>query len=339
MKPPVIADVARVAGVSVPTVSRVLSGSVPVGPERRARVMAAIKELGFRPNGAARALATGGQPMIAVFAGDTTRYGYASTLQGIEEAARQAGYMVVISVVETDDKRTVDAAIDHALGQPMAGAIVLEYDPPGVAALAAIPPWLPVVAAASGRPADEQVAHAFMDDRFAAARATKHLLEIGHHTVHHVAIPSPGRPSARLLGWRDALTEAGAPVPPVLYADWSPDSGYDAGTRLALQPEVTAVLCGNDELAMGLTKGLADAGRSVPGAVSVIGFDDHPLSHLWTPPLTTVRQDFVRLGQKAFQLLNAQVDSGTVPASVRFVPDLILRSSAAPRADRALDAR
>jgi DNA-binding LacI/PurR family transcriptional regulator len=151
-------------------------------------------------------------------------------------------------------------------------------------------------------------------------------------------IPSPGRPSARLLGWRDALTEAGAPVPPVLYADWAPDSGYDAGTRLALDPDVTAVLCGNDELAMGLTKGLADAGKSVPEAVSVIGFDDHPLSHLWTPPLTTVRQDFVRLGQKAFHLLNAQIDSGQVPASVRFVPDLILRSSAAPRAARALDA-
>lgn len=337
MKPPVIADVARVAGVSVPTVSRVLTGSVPVSPERRARVMAAIKELGFRPNGAARALATGGQPLIAVFAGDTTRYGYASTIQGIEEAARQAGYMVVISVVDADDRRTVDAAIDHALGQPMAGAIVLEYDPPGVAALAAMPPWLPVVAAASGKPADEQVAHAFMDDRAAAARATRHLLDIGHHTVYHVAIPSPGRPSARMLGWRDALTDAGAVVPPVLYADWAPDSGYDAGARLALSDEVTAVLCGNDELAMGLTKGLTDAGKRVPEDVSVIGFDDHPLSHLWTPPLTTVRQDFVRLGQKAFHLLSAQIDSGTVPASVRFLPDLILRSSAAPRVARVAD--
>ena len=124
----------------------------------------------------------------------------------------------------------------------------------------------------------------------------------------------------------------------MLYADWSPDSGYDAGTRLAGEPDVTAVLCGNDELAMGLTKGLADAGKRVPEAVSVIGFDDHPLSHLWTPPLTTVRQDFVRLGQKAFQLLGTQIDTGVVPASVRFVPDLILRSSAAPLARRVLDA-
>lgn len=329
MKPPTITDVARVAGVSVPTVSRVLNGSVPVSAARRERVMAAIQELGFRPNGAARALATGGQPMIAVFAGDTTKYGYASTLQGIEEAARQAGFMVVISVVETDDRRTVEAAIDHALGQPLAGAIVLEYDPAGIAALGAIPPWLPVVAAASGRPADEKIAHAFMDDRLAAARATQHLLDIGHRTVHHVAIPSPGRPGARLLGWQDALTEAGAPVPEVVYADWAPDSGYDAGARLAASGEVTAVLCGNDELAMGLVKGMTDAGRRVPQEVSVIGFDDHPLAHLWTPPLTTVRQDFVRLGQKAFHLLRAQIDSGKAPMSVRFVPDLILRSSSA----------
>ncbi|GAB3165019.1 LacI family DNA-binding transcriptional regulator [Myceligenerans halotolerans] len=334
MKPPTIADVARVAGVSVPTVSRVLNGSVPVSAGRRERVTGAIKELGFRPNGAARALATGGQPMIAVFTGDTTRYGYASTLQGIEEAARQAGFMVVISVVETDDRRTVDAAIDHALGQPMAGAVVLEYDPAGVATLDAIPPWLPVVAAASGRPADEKIAHAFMDDRLAAARATQHLLDIGHRSVHHVAIPSPGRPSARMLGWRDALAAAGAPVPEVLYADWAPDSGYDAGTRLASSEEVTAILCGNDELAMGLVRGMTDAGRRVPQDVSVIGFDDHPLAHLWTPSLTTVRQDFVRLGQKAFHLLRAQIDSGTTPASVRFVPDLILRSSAAPASPR-----
>src|SRR5690625_3576699 len=115
VKPPVIADVARLAGVSVPTVSRVLNGTVPVSPERQARVWAAIEQVGYRPNAAARALASGGQPMIAVFAGDTTRYGYASTIQGIEEAARARDYMVVIAVVETDDKATVRAAIDHAL--------------------------------------------------------------------------------------------------------------------------------------------------------------------------------------------------------------------------------
>ena len=330
VKPPVIADVARVAGVSVATVSRVLTGAVPVTPELRARVLAAIRELGFRPNGAARALSMGSQPMLVVFAGNTTRFGYASTIQGVEEAARQAGYTVVISVVESDTRSTVETAVDLALGQPVAGAVVLEYDPPGVAALAAVPPWLPVVAVAAGASDGDTVPHAYMDDYEAASRATRYLLDLGHVTVHHVAIPSAGRPSSRMLGWRSALEAAGAPVPPVVEADWAPTSGYDAGLHLLANPDVTAVLCGNDELAMGLTKAFADNGRSVPGDVSVIGFDDHPLSQLWTPPLTTVRQDFVALGQQAFKLLLASFGSEGAVRSVRMTPDLVVRASTGP---------
>ncbi|MEG3615410.1 LacI family DNA-binding transcriptional regulator [Isoptericola haloaureus] len=328
VKPPVIADVARVAGVSVPTVSRVLNGSVPVSAERRDRVLAAVKELGFRPNGAARALANRGQPMIAVFAGNTTRYGYASTLQGIEEAARQAGYMVVISVVESARPEIAEQAIDHALRQPLAGAVVLEFDPPGAAALRAVPAWLPKVAAAAGSSSGgESVPHAYMDDRLGAYRATQYLLDLGHRTVHHVSIPSVGTESARLVGWREALTEAGAPVPPVIGADWSPMSGYDAGSRLAADDEVTAVLAGNDELAMGIVKALGDQGRRVPDDVSVVGFDDHPLSGLWSPPLTTVRQDFVALGRRVVGLLLDQLAPGTTASSVRMVPDLVVRAS------------
>ncbi len=330
MKAPVIADVARVAGVSVPTVSRVLTGSAPVSPARKARVLAAVRELGFRPNGAARALSKGAQQMIVVFAGDTTRYGYASTIQGVEEAARQAGYMVVISVVESDGQSTVDAAIDLALSQPVAGAVVLEYDPPGVATLAAMPPWLPAVAAAAGSSLGDVVPHAYMDDYEAAARATRYLLDLGHETVHHVSIPSTGRPSARMLGWRSALEAAGRPVPPVVEADWPPMSGYDAGVRLVAEPAVTAVLCGNDELAMGLTKAFADHGRVVPDDVSVVGFDDHPLSQLWSPSLTTVRQDFVALGHQTFRLLLSTLGAGSAPRSVRMTPDLIVRASTGP---------
>jgi DNA-binding LacI/PurR family transcriptional regulator len=345
-KQPTIADVAREAGVSVPTVSRVLTGSTKVSPEREARVHAAITQLGFRRNGAARALAAGGQRMIAIVTGDTTRYGYASTIQGIEEAARAAGYMVIICVVETDEREVVDAAVDLALSQPIAGAVVLEYDPPGAAALAAVPDWVPLVAVAAGSRADDDVVHAYMDDRVGAAAATRYLLDLGHETVHHVAIPSVGRESSRLVGWREALQEAGAPVPPVAKADWSPMSGYEAGLRLARDPAVTAVLCGNDELAMGLMRAMQESGRAVPGDVSVIGFDDHPLGVLWAPALTTVRQDFVRLGREAFRLLAELRESAGVAGgqaadpvdpsdgqvvSARLVPDLVVRASSGPR--------
>ena len=120
-RPPVIADVARVAGVSVPTVSRVLTGSTPVSAAKRAQVMAAIEELGYRANAAARALVTARHSMIAVIAGNTTRYGYALTLQGVEEAARAAGYIVVITVVEWQEPAVVDAAVGLVLGQSVAG--------------------------------------------------------------------------------------------------------------------------------------------------------------------------------------------------------------------------
>lgn len=326
---PVIADVARVAGVSVPTVSRVLTGSTPVSPERRERVMRAIQELGYRPNGAARALVQGRQPIIAVFAGNTTRYGYARTIQGIEETARAAGFIVVITVIETDDPKVVDTGVDLVLSQPVAGAIVLEFDPAGGAALDAMPASLPVVAAA-GSSRRAVVPHAFMDDRTAAKEATQYLLGLGHATVHHVAIPPSGEPSGRSVGWREALDEAGIPVPKLLQAGWEPISGYRIGRELALSDDVTAVLCGNDELAIGVLRALAEAGLSVPDDVSVVGFDGQPFAELWSPPLTTVEQDFVGLGRQAFGLLKDLLDGLPVPPSVSSSPRLVVRGSTAP---------
>ncbi|QAY64922.1 LacI family DNA-binding transcriptional regulator [Xylanimonas allomyrinae] len=327
MKPPVIADVARVAGVSVPTVSRVLNRTAQVSPERRARVMEAVKELGFRPNGAARTLANRSGSIVAVFAGETARYGYATTIQGIEEAARQAGHLVAISVVETTAEGVVEQAIDHALAQPLAGAVVLEFDPAGTATLAKVPAWLPVVAASAVGESSTDTAHVLMDDRAAAGQATKYLLDLGHRTVHHVAIPSAWQESPRTAGWRNALIEAGAPVPPVIRCGWSPMEGYAAGERFASDPSVTAVLAGNDELAIGVIKGLVDHGRTVPGDVSVIGFDDHPLSQLWLPPLTTVRQDFLRLGKELVAMLMGQLESGVQAPSIRILPELVVRQS------------
>ncbi|WP_250442967.1 LacI family DNA-binding transcriptional regulator [Actinotalea sp. C106] len=330
---PVIADVARVAGVSVPTVSRVLTGSTPVSPERRERVMRAIAELGYRPNGAARALVQGRQSMIAVFAGNTTRYGYARTIQGIEEAARAAGFIVVITVIETDDPAVVGTGVDLVLGQPVAGAIVLEFDPAGDATVAAMPSSLPLVAA-TGSSAGSDVPHALMDDVTAAKEATRYLLGLGHRTVHHVAIPPSGRPSGRSVGWREALEEAGIPVPEIQQAGWEPISGYQAGLELARSEDVTAVLCGNDELAIGVMRAMAEQGRRVPEDVSVVGFDGQPLAELVSPPLTTVEQDFVALGRQAFALLKGLIDGKDVPQAVTSAPRLVIRSSTAPAPSR-----
>lgn len=145
--------------------------------------------------------------------------------------------------------------------------------------------------------------------------------------------PSRRREDGRTRGWRRALREAGAPAPPVVPATWDPSSGVAIGRELADRAGVTAVFCGNDEIAMGVIRGLAERGRRVPEDVSVAGFDDHPLARLWSPPLTTVRQDFARLGQEAFALLALQIDAAQSRAPrpparmVRHAAPLVVRGS------------
>lgn len=327
---PVIADVARVAGVSVPTVSRVLTGSVPVSEEKRALVHAAIEALRYRPNAAARALVSGHRSMIAIVAIDTTRYGYAQTMKGIEASARDAGYIVVVVVVESASPSARQAAIDKVLGQSVAGVVVLEFDQVAIAVSDALPLSIPTVSVGSARRRSSRHPRAYLDDQAAATAATNYLLGLGHRTVHHLAIPPMSGRVGRELGWQRALVAAGAPVPPRLEAAFDPASGYDVGRQLAADPEVTAVLCGNDELAIGLMRALGEAGRAVPDDVSVVGFDDQPYAAMWTPSLTTVVQDFDDLGRRAFAQLESLIRTGTAPRIWRATPELVIRESSGP---------
>lgn len=328
-KLPVLSDVAKAAGVSVPTVSRVLTSSKFVAPELRERVMKAVAELGYRPNGAARVTRSGKRSMIAVLTGGTSGYGYAKTIEGIEKAARASGMAVIIAVVESDDDDAVNSAIDLVLSQPVAGAIILEFDRPGLAAVKAFPGSIPLVVAGGGTRRTGKAPGALIDERGAGKDATNHLLSLGHKTVHHVSVPTMGKHSGRTDGWRAALTSAGAPIPPVLHGTWEPASGYRLGLELAARNDVTAVFCGNDDIAIGVIRAVFDSGKRVPEDVSVVGFDDQPHVALWRPALTTVRQDFLDLGARAFALLYSIVETG-VPASTSAVkPDLIIRGSTA----------
>lgn len=300
-KNPTIADVARLAGVSVPTVSRVLTGAARVSPQKRELVDRAITELNFRPSAAARVLASRRSQVIAIIAGDTSRYGYAETIRGVEVAARAEGYTVMITVVESTDDEEVDRAISATLTQAIAGVVVLKFDPPGVAALKRLPADIPVVALSGVR--EVGVPQAVLDEARAAEELTNFLLDLGHRTVHHVRVPPSRREDGRTTGWRRALRKAGAPIPEVSDASWDPRTGVGIGRALAADPTVTAVFCGNDEIAMGVMRGIVDAGLRVPDDISVAGFDDHPLAEMWSPPLTTVEQDFAGLGRRGFQLL------------------------------------
>ena len=334
-RPATIADVAARAGVSVPTVSRVLTGAAKVSPAKREAVEAAIAALGFRPSAAARVLASRKAQVIAVIAGDTSQYGYAETIRGIEEAARAEDYTVMITVVESTDDDEIDRAIAATLSQPLAGVCVLKFDPPGVAALHRIPSSLPVVALSGVR--EPGLRQAVLDESRAAEELTDHLLDLGHATVHHVRVPpsrrEDGRTELRLpatTGWRRALKRRGAVVPPLSDATWDPRSGIEIGRRLAEDPSVTAVFCGNDEIAMGVVRGITASGLRVPDDISVAGFDDHPLAALWSPPLTTVDQDFAGLGRRGLQLLLNEIAGETGRRFSSERPQLIVRESTAP---------
>ncbi|GLI28573.1 LacI family transcriptional regulator [Agromyces rhizosphaerae] len=326
---PNIRDVATAAGVSYQTVSRVLNESPHVRPETRRKVLDTIAGLDYRPSRAARSLNYGRLGAVTVVTADTSLYGHARTLRGIEESARSTGHTVSITVVESESTSHVRRVVEH-LGDPSSGAVVLiGFDPASFAVLAEIPAEVPVVVVAEpghvdlGRPALS------LDERSAAARATAYLLELGHTTVHRVAIP-PERPSAgRQAGWRDALRASGAPIPEVISAGWSLQDGYEAGRRLATRDDVTAIFCGNDDIALGVRRAMYDAGLDVPRDVSIVGFDDAPSTALWTPSLTTVHMDFVTLGRAAHALADA-VTRGESPAPPELpVPSLVVRESTA----------
>jgi DNA-binding LacI/PurR family transcriptional regulator len=326
-------DVARAAGVSHQTVSRVINDKPDVKAETRALVLRTINDLGFTPNRTAQALAGGPVRAVTVLTAVTASYGYASVLRGIEEAARTAGFAVGISVLEPESARSAQEVMERlAHGR---AAIVIAFEAAGARALEALPAEYPVVGVVE-RPdlgyLPEGRTQIWIDDREAASRATRHLLGLGHATVHYLAIPSSTHIlSQRSRGWRDALTDEGRLVPPTREAGWTPRSGYLAARELVADRSVTAILAGNDDVALGVLRAAREAGRDVPGDLSVIGFDDAPQSAYLAPALTSVRLDFEGLGRAAFDLLGNLLD----PRSTRVPrtwdePELILRESSGP---------
>ncbi|MFD4504213.1 LacI family DNA-binding transcriptional regulator [Streptomyces sp. NPDC058457] len=332
-----IFDVAKAAGVSHQTVSRVVNGSPKVRKATRDRVLEVIDELGYKPNRLARALAGGLVRSVTVLTSDTTLYGASLALRGIEEAARAAEFTVAISVLDERAPLTPEDVASR-LARPGEPVLVIAFNAPGERAWRALPAEFPAAAVVE-RPRDGYGGNrpeAWLDDRAAAAQATRYLIGLGHRTVHHVAIPSSTtRVGQRAEGWREALADAGRPVPEPLEGGWSPRSGYLAARALVADPQVTAVLCGNDELALGVLRAAREAGREVPGDLSVAGFDDAAYAGYTHPALTTVRLDFEGLGRGAFGMLHRLLDPENAPPPPLWrEPELIVRESTGPAPGR-----
>ncbi len=328
-------DVADLAGVSAMTVSRVLNSPEKVRPETRARVLAAVRELGYRPNTAARVLVTGRSGVLGVVSIDTTLYGPASMLYAIERAAREHDYLVSIASLGALNRRSIEEGVERLRQQSADGIIIIAPYASAAEGLRHLPPDLPVVDVGGG---EEVLVPAVVVDQHAGAmRATLHLLSLGHETVWHVSGPPSWIDArGRVSGWRAALQAEGREVPEPLVGNWSASSGYELGRRLAGRPEVTAIFVANDQMAVGLLRALREAGRRVPEDVSVVGFDDIPeAAYIW-PPLTTVRQNFGEVGRQAFAMLRDRIAEGKARADrrCRVEPELVVRDSTGVRRRR-----
>jgi DNA-binding LacI/PurR family transcriptional regulator len=327
-RPAVMADVAQLAQVSYQTVSRVLHDSPNVRRDTRERVLAAIRQLDYRPNLMAQALVTGHSRTLGVVSFDTTLYGPASTLLGIEQAAHGAGYSVSIASLQSLNRPSMLGAVHRLQGQGVEGIIVIAPQKSAVDALRHLSHRVPLVAVEAGP--DDSVSVVAVDQFAGAAAATRHLLSLGHRNVWHIAGPLDFlEAELRVAGWKSALKEAGLQPPPFTRGDWSPRSGYEAGQRLIRSPEITAVFAGNDQMALGLLRLLHEAGRDIPGDISVVGFDDIPEAAYFTPPLTTIRQDFTEAGRRCLGLLVTLIETGEPVSKVMVAPELVVRASTA----------
>ncbi|WP_433019872.1 LacI family DNA-binding transcriptional regulator [Kribbella sp. CA-294648] len=327
---PSMADVARLAGVSGQTVSRVANGRHNVDAATRDRVLAAMREVGYRPNGAARALRNGRFRSIGVIVFELSSFGNTRTLDAVATAATASGYAVHLMPVLDATQAALTGAFDRLGEQAVDGVIILIEAHQLDEAEVMLPDGLPVVVVDSDAEFDYPVVDT--DQAQGARIATEHLLDLGHKTVWHLGGPATSvAASRRLASWRKTLQDRGCPVPPVLTGDWSTESGYDAGRELAANPEVTAVFVANDQMALGLLHALHEHGREVPGDISVVGFDDkEEAAHFW-PPLTTVRQFFSEVGRRSVDALISQIQAGEhhhQPVSVD--TKLIVRASSGP---------
>lgn len=331
---PVMADVGRLAGVSHQTVSRVINGSTSVRPETRERVLAAMRELGYRPNPVARALATGRSNTIGVVSFDTTLYGPASTLLGIERAAHEAGYFTIIASLKALNRASVPEAVERLRLHGVDGILVIApQEESADAALHAPVGDTPLVAVEAGPAAGVPVVS--IDQVAGAVIATRHLLELGHQTVWHIAGPPNFLEAQRRVeGWRGELEGAGAAVPEPLIGDWSARSGYELARTISDDPSVTAIFAANDQMALGALRALHESGRKLPGEVSVVGFDDIPEAPFFTPPLTTVRQDFDEMGSRSVRLLLRMMAGKRAQNGTSVKPELLVRASTAPAPSR-----
>jgi DNA-binding LacI/PurR family transcriptional regulator len=326
-----MADVARHAGVSPQTVSRVSNGHANVDPATRQRVVTSMQALGYRPNGAARALKSGRFNTVGVIMSTLGTFGNVHTLEAIAKEAARANHAVTLLPVPEPTLGRISGAYDR-LGEAAVDGVIIVLEAHLLDdAEFVLPPGVPVVVVDSNAGQDYTVVDT--DQEQGARQATQHLLELGHRQVWHIAGPATSFSAAhRVSGWQCTLMGAGITPPDALYGDWTTESGYRHGLTLGRRPTVSAIFAANDQMALGAMRALHELGRRIPEDVSVVGFDDMEEAASFWPPLTTVRQDLAAVGRLSIQKLLRKINRpGPQPNDRTLVPTrLIVRTSTGP---------
>lgn len=325
-------DVARVSGLSLQTVSRVANGEPNVNELTRDRVLGVMRDLGYRPNLAARAMRRGSYRTIGIVYQGLHAVGTRRTVEAVSEYAALAGYATTLMPIAAATGLATSGAFTR-LEEMAVDVIVsiltsqLEFDTP-----MAVPPGVHAILV--GPPSGAGVSSMESDQQRGSEAAVRHLLAAGHPTVHHVTGAAGSFFAARREEtWRRVLTEAGRQVPPALQGDWSAHSGYLAVRGLLESTPrhewPTALFTANDQMALGAYRALGEAGLRVPVDVSVVGFDDIEEAADFSPPLTTIAQDWDLLGREVLRVAGESL-AGAGPQSVVLPTRLVERDSVAP---------
>jgi LacI family transcriptional regulator len=325
---PTLRDVARKAGVSHQTVSRVINGSMDVLPETRALVEAAIAEMAYRPNAIARSMARGQTHTLACISPNLTDYTFASVIEGAEVEARQHDYFLLSS--SASDPQAFQALVDELVGHRRVDGLIV-INPYSDERFEYIPKDFPLVFVGASAH-EKNICSVSLDDEKVAYEATSHLILLGHTQIALVTGPMEEDCSRdRTEGYRRALQEAGIAFDEtmVIEGDWSATSGQAAllsFVELGCVP--TAVFAQNDRMAMGVLRAARDANIKVPSQLAVIGVDDMPLSSYFDPPLTTMRQDIPRIGREAARMLLGIIQKkATETCDLKLNAELVVRQS------------
>jgi LacI family transcriptional regulator len=331
-------DVATLAGVSAKTVSRVVNNQGEIRETTRLRVQAAIEKLGYRPNFLARSLVHQRTNTLAVVAWGIDYFGPSRSVVGIEQQASELGYSLFLNLMSEPDGSSHERVMNDFIAHRVDGIIWavpevgdnrtwiksdrLRQLPPMVFLNMAIQPGFAIVS---------------VNNRNGGSQATQHLIDQGRRKVGIIAGPQKWwEARERFLGWKSTMEQAGLEPSPSLFveSDWSAAGGEQAMYRLLMQePHIDAVFASSDQIALGAMRAVAASGRCVPQDLAIVGFDNMPESAFFSPPLTTVYQHLIDVGQMAVRNLHKMIEANrdgreTPEAEVTVSePELILRAS------------